>query len=233
MNRAYLDPEDLQRLEDSALNLRDRLLIGLLFYSGCRVSEALALRPQDVDLGQGTITILHLKERLRMTCPKCGASLARSHRFCPGCGEVVGEALQDRQERRSIRTVPLDSVTLGLLQEYMARGGPLRVQGQAVLFGITRGRARQIVMEMAQRAGLLRVLLNTGREHWVSPHRLRDAFAVQAAKADGTWDGLRMLQEQLGHASLNTTARYRKLAGQELREWYGRVVGNPGVEAKT
>ncbi len=232
MNRAYLDLEDVRRMKEAASNLRDRLLVRLLFYSGCRVSEALALRPQDLDLGQGTITILHLKERLKLTCPKCGASLARSHRFCPGCGEVVGEALQDRQEHRSIRTVPLDAVTLALLQKYLERGGQVHVRGQAILFGITRHRARQIIMELAKRAGLPRVLLNTGKEHWVSPHRLRDAFAVQAAKADSTWDGLRMLQEQLGHATLNTTARYRKLAGQELREWYGRVVGKSGEEAK-
>jgi site-specific recombinase XerD len=26
--------------------------------------------------------------------------------------------------------------------------------------------------------------------------------------------------EQLGHASFNTTARYRKVAGGELEEWY-------------
>jgi integrase/recombinase XerD len=59
--------------------------------------------------------------------------------------------------------------------------------------------------------------------HNVSPHRLRDAFAVHAVKVDDSGDGLRLLQEQLGHVSFNTTAKYRKVAGDELKEWYGKL----------
>jgi hypothetical protein len=36
-------------------------------------------------------------------------------------------------------------------------------------------------------------------------------------------DGLRLLQEHLGHASFNTTAKYRKIAGEEHRHWYDRL----------
>jgi integrase/recombinase XerD len=32
-----------------------------------------------------------------------------------------------------------------------------------------------------------------------------------------------MLQEHLGHASFNTTARYRKVASVELKEWYDKL----------
>jgi integrase/recombinase XerD len=39
-------------------------------------------------------------------------------------------------------------------------------------------------------------------------------------KVNDTGDGLRMLQEHLGHASFNTTAKYRKISGQEHRNWY-------------
>jgi len=63
----------------------------------------------------------------------------------------------------------------------------------------------------------------TGRVHHVSPHRLRDAFAVHAVKLDDSGDGLRLLQEHLGHMSFNTTARYRKVAGEEHKEWYDRL----------
>jgi len=34
----------------------------------------------------------------------------------------------------------------------------------------------------------------TGKVHNVSPHRLRDAFAVNAVKTDDSGDGLRILQ---------------------------------------
>jgi integrase/recombinase XerD len=49
---------------------------------------------------------------------------------------------------------------------------------------------------------------------------LRDAFAVMAMKRNDTGDGLRLLQQHLGHQSFNTTAKYRKIAGEEHRDWY-------------
>ena len=57
----------------------------------------------------------------------------------------------------------------------------------------------------------------------MSPHRLRDAFAVHAMKVDDSGEGMRMLQEHLGHASFNTTARYRKVASEEHQHWYNKL----------
>jgi integrase/recombinase XerD len=92
------------------------------------------------------------------------------------------------------------------------------------IFGINRHRAWQIVKECAEKSGLPKLINpETGRVHNVSPHRLRDAFAVHAVKVDDSGDGLRLLQEQLGHASFNTTARYRKVAGEELKDWYEKL----------
>ena len=59
--RAYLELSELKQLEDGATCLRDRLLIRLLARLGCRISEALALRVEDIDFDAGTVTILHLK----------------------------------------------------------------------------------------------------------------------------------------------------------------------------
>jgi integrase/recombinase XerD len=42
-------------------------------------------------------------------------------------------------------------------------------------------------------------------------------------KSNSSGDSLRMLQEHLGHASFNTTAKYRKVGGSELKEWYGKL----------
>jgi len=57
-----------------------------------------------------------------------------------------------------------------------------------------------------------------GTNHYLSPHRFRDAFSVHAMKLDDSGDALRLLQEHLGHASFNTTARYRKVAGEKHRK---------------
>ena len=84
--KAYLEPEEIEMLEQAADNLRDKLLIRLLFHLGCRISEALALKVEDIDFKQGTITIIHLKRRVKITCNNCGAKLGLSHKFCPKCG---------------------------------------------------------------------------------------------------------------------------------------------------
>lgn len=81
-----------------------------------------------------------------------------------------------------------------------------------------------MIRECAERAGLGRLINpETGKVRGVSPHRLRDAFAIHAVKLDDSGDGLRLLQEHLGHASFNTTAKYRKVAGHELKEWYNKL----------
>jgi len=129
--------------------------------------------------------------------------------------------LVKEQEHRRQRVLPIDDETLSMLKEYIERGGPVLRDGKRLIFGINRHRAWQIVKECAERAGLPKLINpETGKVHNVSPHRLRDAFAVHAVKLNDSGDGLRLLQEHLGHQSFNTTARYRKVAGEEHREWY-------------
>ena len=191
---------------------------------GCRVSEALALRVEDIDFAQGMVTIEHLKSRIRLSCPDCGARLGKSHAFCPRCGARVDRAVAAEQEHQRVRTLPLDGETLELLRDYIKRGGAIERDGKQLLFGISRGHAWKIINECAQSAVLPRLVNpETGKTHNVSPHKLRDAFAIHAIKLDDSGNGLRLLQEHLGHTSFNTTAKYRKVAGQELKEWYDRL----------
>lgn len=222
--KAYLESEEVARMEQAATNLRDRLLIRLLFRLGCRVSEALAIKVEDIDFTHGTVTIKHLKSRLKLSCPNCGARLGMSHSFCPKCGAKVDRVVTKEQEHRRMRTLPVDKDTLEMLRDYIKRGGPVNRGGRKLLFGINRHRTWQVVKECAERAGLPKMVNpETGRIHNVSPHRLRDAFATHAVKLDDSGDGLRLLQEHLGHASFNTTAKYRKVAGGELKDWYNRL----------
>ena len=221
MNKAYLEACEVQKLEQAATNMRDKLLIRLLFHLGCRISEALGITIGDIDFNRGTITIQHLKARIKLSCPKCGARLGKSHTFCPKCGVKVEEAVDKEQEHRRMRTLPLDRDTLEMLKDYIKRGGPVKREGRSLIFGINRHRAWQIVRKCAERASLPKLVNpETGKIHNVSPHRLRDAFAVHAVKISDSADALRLLQEQLGHASFNTTAKYRKVAGEELKGWY-------------
>lgn len=53
--KTYLYLNEIALLEQAAGNLRDRLLIRLLSHLGCRISEALGIAVEDIDLDQGTI----------------------------------------------------------------------------------------------------------------------------------------------------------------------------------
>jgi integrase/recombinase XerD len=224
MTKAYLGVSEVGRLERAATNLRDRLLIRLLFRLGCRISEALGLKIGDVDFAHSTVTIQHLKSHLKLSCAQCKQRLGKSHTFCPRCGRKVEKAQTEQQEHRRQRALPIDRDTLEMLKEYVQRGGPVLKEGKRFIFGINRYRAWQIVRECAEKAGLPKLVNpDTGRMHNVSPHKLRDAFAVHAIKLDDSGDGLRLLQEHLGHQSFNTTAKYRKVSGKEHREWYQRL----------
>ena len=222
--KAYLEGEEVPRLREAAPCMRDEVLIQVLSRSGCRISEALALCVEDIDFDQSTITIKHLKRRLKLSCPDCGAGLGATHVFCPKCGVKITESQAEQQERRRQRVLPIDDETLELLEKYIQRGGPVTRGDKKLIFGINRHRAWQIVKECAEKAGLPKLVNpETGKVHNVSPHKLRDAFAVMAVKLNDTGDGLRMLQEHLGHRSFNTTAKYRKVAGEEHRDWYRRL----------
>jgi len=222
--KAYLEPEEVAQMEKMASNLRDKLLIRTLFHLGCRVTEALGLALEDIDFTGGTVTIKHLKSRLKLSCVNCGARLGVGHLFCPKCGSGIEKRQAEEQQHRRQRVLPLNSDTLKMLKEYIERGGPVLSDGKRLIFGINRHRAWQIVKECAEKAGLPRLInTETGRVHNVSPHKLRDAFAVNAVKVDDSGDGLRLLQEHLGHQSFNTTAKYRKVSDKEHREWYQRL----------
>ncbi len=222
--KTYLEPEEVKKIEGQADNLRDRILIHVLFHLGCRVSEALAMTVEDINLVAGTVTIQHLKSRVKLSCPHCSVRLGRSHSYCPKCGTAVDEVVTEAREHRRMRTLPIDDDTREMVKDYIQRGGPIIRDGKKLIFGINRHRAWQIIKECAEGAGLPKLVNSeTGKVHNVSPHRLRDAFAVHAVKCDDSGDGLRLLQEHLGHVSFNTTARYRKVSGAKHREWYQRM----------
>src|SRR5512135_415479 len=95
--KAYLEPEEVERLEQAAEYLRDRLIIRMLFHLGCRVSEVLGIEVGDIDFKQGKVTIEHLKTRLKLSCPQCGTRLGGSHKFCPSCGARVDKTVAEEK----------------------------------------------------------------------------------------------------------------------------------------
>ena len=219
MMKTYLEQSEIEKLEQQASCVRDKLLIRLLARLGCRVSEALNIRVQDIDFNRGTVAIQHLKERLRLSCPKCSSRLGRAHRFCPKCGREVDKPTARTQQVYRRRLLPLDGDTLEMLRDFIRRD-----KTKGLIFGINRHRAWRIIRDCARKAELPELVNpENGAVKGVSPHRLRDAFAVNAVRVDDSGDSLRLLQEHLGHQSIVTTMKYRKVSGEEQREWYEKL----------
>lgn len=222
--KTYLDDTDITLMEEVASNSRDRLLVRVPYRLGCRVSEALGISIDGIDFVLDKVSIVHLKSRVWLNCRQCNARLGLKHDFCPKCGAKNELNPSQRTERRRQRVLPLDSETLQLIREFIDAKGPVEKDGKQYLFGINRHRAWQIIKDCARKAGLPDLIdPETGRTRGISPHRLRDAFAVNAMKIDDSGEGMRLLQEHLGHSSFNTTAKYRKIAGEELQAWYEKL----------
>ncbi|MBM4447388.1 MAG: phage integrase family protein [Chloroflexi bacterium] len=88
--KAYLELEQVERLIAAATNLRDKLLVRILWRTGIRVSELIGLRVQDIDFANRAIIIKVQKLRKRS-------------------GKPI--------ERR--RVVPIDRGTLAMIKEYL------------------------------------------------------------------------------------------------------------------
>ena len=115
----------------------------------------------------------------------------------------------------------MDKDTLALVRQYIKKGGITEVNGKRMLFSFSRQWAWHIVKDCAERAGYFELENpENERKHHVSPHKFRDAFAINAIKKKPNLDDARLLQELLGHSSINTTLRYRKVAGAELQDFY-------------
>jgi len=110
------------------------------------------------------------------------------------------------------RMVPLGAVAAGTLREYLAVARPRLkgAQGPWLLASpdgrkpLSRVRVFQLIKDAGARVGVE-----------VAPHHLRHTFATHLLENDAD---LRAVQVMLGHASLNTTQIYTKIAGERLRE---------------
>ena len=81
-----LSPEEVLALlracsSRARTGIRNRALIAVLYRGGLRISEALALRPKDVDQAAGTVTVLHGKGDQRRTVGMDPAAFALLERW--------------------------------------------------------------------------------------------------------------------------------------------------------
>jgi integrase/recombinase XerD len=184
-------------LGDGPAALRDRALLEVLYGAGARISEAVGLDRDDVDLGAAPLD--------EMDPDGSGRG--------QGSVRLLGKGSKER-------VVPLGTYASVALTAYLVRARPAlatRGKGSPGLFlnlrggRLSRQGAWAVIKAAAERAGL-------GER--VSPHTLRHSFATHML--DGGAD-VRVVQELLGHASVTTTQIYTMVTVQHLREVYAEA----------
>lgn len=154
--------------------IRDRAILELLYATGMRVSEIVALDLDDVDLDAQTVRVVGKGNKERMV--------------------VMGEPAREALERYLREARP--KLAVGPERAFLLNrdGGRLSVR-----------RVQLMVRKYAAAAGL-------GKRAY--PHLLRHTFATHLL--DGGAD-LRVVQELLGHANVNTTQVYLHVTEERQR----------------
>ena len=175
----------------TALALRDRALLEVLYGTGARISEAVGLDVDDLELDledpSGSTVLLRgkgSKERIvpvGQLRPRGGAGLRR-----PRSPRAARGGRLERPRHRRAGAMFLN-----------ARGGRLSRQS-----------AWAVIVKAAERAGVTAE---------VSPHTLRHSFATHLLEGGAD---VRVVQELLGHASVTTTQVYTLVTVDSLREVY-------------
>ena len=172
--------------------LRDRALLELLYGTGARISEAVGLDVDDLDLGRdrdtpGAVRLAGKGGKQRVVPVGSYARAALDAYLVRGRPSLAGQPAATHRHSAG---------TGGGAVFLNVRGGRLTRQG-----------AWMVLRAAAGRAGLADV----------SPHTLRHSFATHLL--DGGAD-VRVVQELLGHASVTTTQVYTLVTVDHLREVY-------------
>jgi integrase/recombinase XerD len=167
---------------DNPAGLRDRAMLHLLWDTGMRVSEMIALDLEHLDLSSNTV--------------RC-----------------TGKGAKERQ-------IPFTLKGRAVLEQYLEEGRPAlarRALERALFLNhhgvrLTRQGFWLILKSYAKKAGIDRI----------SPHTLRHSFATDFLNNAGE-EGLRVVQELLGHSNISTTQIYTYVSRERLRQVYDQA----------
>lgn len=151
--KGYLLPEQVKRLIAVAKNIRDILLVLILWRTGIRVGELIRIRVPDVDFENRAILIKVQKVRKK-----------------------------DGKELERRRVVPIDRGTLDKVKDYLEWRKQFPYKGD-LLFPISRQRVNQIFWKLGRRAGINEIGDPAISQHRkLHPHLLRHSFAIHCVK---------------------------------------------------
>lgn len=193
--RGFLDETEVKQIIDGASKLRDKVLMRLLWVTGARISELLGDKSWYKSKNETSKRIFQGVKVKDIDFKQ---------------GNILLDLLKRKQYPPPRHLVPLDKNTLELLQAYIISEN---LQKEDKLFPITRERAFQIIREIGNRIGITQVGAKP-----IHNHHLRHSHCVAYIRKNNTLEGLRKLQQRIGHASINTTAHYLQFGLEQKKE---------------
>jgi integrase/recombinase XerC len=208
----HLEVDEMVRLLETPdvsgpLGRRDRAILELLYASGLRLSELVALDLEDVNLGSRMVRVMGKgrKERLlpfnRSAEDALRAWLPDREALLVGARQALRPDRVGPKPRRSPKTGA---------RPLPAEGGGgvfLNYRGTRLSSRHVHRLVRHYVAACSVRFG-------------ISPHAIRHSFATHLLEAGAD---LRVIQELLGHVRLGTTQRYTHVNAAQLMDVYRRA----------
>lgn len=188
-----------------AVSLRDRALVEFLYATGARVSEAVGLKFEDIDLAESVVRLSGKGQKQRLVpIGKCAVRALRD--YLDKARPILASRAQKSQATAKSR---LNS----------SLNSSSKSANTHVIFLNKRGKSlsRQSAWEAISRAGKMAKI---GKE--LHPHTLRHSFATHLISGGAD---VRTVQELLGHASVTTTQIYTHISPDALMEAY--VMSHP------
>lgn len=183
-----------------AVSLRDRALVEFLYATGARVSEAVGLKFEDIDLTESVVRLSGKGQKQRLVpIGKCAVRALRDY---------LDKARPILAERAGKSQVTAKSQVKSQVNSLS------KSANSHMIFLNKRGKAlsRQSAWEAISHAGKLAKI---GKE--LHPHTLRHSFATHLISGGAD---VRTVQELLGHASVTTTQIYTHISPAALMEAY-------------
>lgn len=188
-----------------AVSLRDRALVEFLYATGARVSEAVGLKFEDIDLTESVVRLSGKGQKQRLVpIGKCAVRALRD--YLANARPILASRAQKSPATAKSR---LNS----------SSNSSSKSVNSHVIFLNKRGKSlsRQSAWEAISRAGKMAKI---GKE--LHPHTFRHSFATHLISGGAD---VRTVQELLGHASVTTTQIYTHISPDALMEAY--VMSHP------
>lgn len=200
-----------------AISLRDRALVEFLYATGARVSEAVGIKFEDIDLAESVVRLSGKGQKQRLVpIGKCAVRALRD--YLDKARPILASRAQKSEASASAASNSSSKSSLNSSSNASSNSSSKSANSHMIFLN-KRGKAlsRQSAWEAISRAGKMAKI---GKE--LHPHTLRHSFATHLISGGAD---VRTVQELLGHASVTTTQIYTHISPDALMEAY--VMSHP------